>query len=90
MLTGGLTGNIAVTYLGSYGLRWKASVNAGDTLIYITITNASTIQSGTRPPVIGYTRLWQDSIGSRLDEYFEIGPGSKTTQTFFLTDSIRR
>ena len=90
LLTGGLTGNIAVTYLGSYSLKWNASINGGDTLIYIKVTNSSTIQSGTRPPVLGYTRLWQDGVGKRMNECFKSGPGSKTTQTFNLTDTIRR
>jgi RHS repeat-associated protein len=90
LATGGLTGNIAVTYLGSYGLHYKVSQISGDiATVVFTATNSSTIQSATHPPVVGYTEWWSSNIGKPLDNFFESGPASKTTQTFTWTEQIR-
>ena len=43
------------------------------------VNNTSTIQSGIRPPVIGYTDFWQKNIGRPLNKAFESGPMSKTS-----------
>lgn len=53
LLTAGTTGNLAVTYLGSYVLNWQATVNGNLATIVFTVNNSSTIQSATRPPVLG-------------------------------------
>jgi RHS repeat-associated protein len=48
-LTGGRTGNLAVTFLGSYDVHYSISGNT----LSVQITNASTIQSATHPPIVG-------------------------------------
>ena len=89
LITGGLTGNIAVTYLGSYNLQWRAEVKDNSAIIHVTVTNSSTMQSATRPPYIGYWSIWQNSVGKMINEYFSSGWGSKTTQTFNLTETVK-
>ena len=89
LATGGLTGNLAVTYLGSYVLKWTSHVEGDYAVINFTINNSSTMESGTRPPVIGYTNWWKSSIGRWINESFQSGMGSKTTQTFRLTERIK-
>lgn len=90
LLTGGLTGNLAVTYLGSYDLQYNVlSVSGNSALVQFLVTNSSTISSATHPPVIGYTNWWNNNIGKPLDNLFSSGPMSKTTQTFTWTETIR-
>ena len=78
LATGGLTGNLATTYLGSYDLRYSKT----DENLNITVTNYSTIASATHPPVAGYTDWWEKNIGGPLNSYFPSGPMSTTTQIF--------
>ena len=90
LLTGGLTGNLAVTYLGSYTLNWRiTNITKESFSISFMVNNTSTIQSGTRPPVIGYTDFWQKNIGRPLNKAFESGPMSKTSQTFKWTEKVK-
>lgn len=90
LLTGGLTGNLAVTYLGSYTLNWRiTNITKESFFISFMVNNTSTIQSGTRPPVIGYTDFWQKNIGRPLNKAFESGPMSKTSQTFKWTEKVK-
>jgi RHS repeat-associated protein len=92
LFTGGLTGNIAVTYLGSYSLTYKIlSVDEedGTARVHFTVSNSSTIESATHPPVIGYTQWWTNNIGRPLNNYFSSGPLSKTTQTFDWNETIK-
>lgn len=92
LLTGGLTGNLAVTYLGSYGLKYDVTSidpKARTASVTFTAWNASTISSATHPPVIGYTSAWNRFIGKPLDNAFKSGPLSRTTQTFVWTESIK-
>jgi len=61
LLTGGLTGNLAVTFLGSYGATLTAteiSCCAGKAHVKLNIDNSSTAASALRPPVLGYTEWW--------------------------------
>ena len=88
LITAGLTGNLAVTYLGSYQLSWVANLKNGVIEIKFTIKNISSFQSGTRPPYFGYKKFWQNSIGVVLDKCFETGPMSPTQQTFSMTEII--
>ena len=89
LLTFGLTGNLAVTYLGSYSLTWSVvKINGNEATVLFEVKNSSTIQSGTRPPVIGYTSLWQNTAGKVLDNSFSSGALSKTTQQFNWTEKI--
>jgi len=79
--TGGLTGNLAVTYLGSYRLDYSLE---GST-VSMTAYNESKAASALRPPVLGYTRAWNNTAGRALDSLFSSGPMSTTTQTFNMT-----
>jgi hypothetical protein len=89
LLTGGLTGNLAVTYLGSYDLAWSVIKKDGNTAaVLFEITNSSTMQSASRPPIIGYWDIWQNTVGSAINNAFSSGAGSKTTQTFVWTEKI--
>lgn len=60
LITGGLIGNLSVTYLGSYGLNWSVMNKTEDqAFVMLEVTNSSTIESGARPPVLGYTDFWK-------------------------------
>lgn len=90
LATAGQTGNLAVTYLGSYSLTYQVIAIVGNTaLVSFVVNNSSTIESATHPPVIGYTQWWSDNIGQPLNDAFSTGPMSKTTQTFQWTETIR-
>ena len=92
LLTLGTTGNLAVTYLGSYDLQWTVlDVNKANNTakVNFVVTNSSTIQSATHPPLIGYTDWWSNNIGNPLNKVFNTGPLSKTTQTFNWTEIIK-
>lgn len=90
LLTGGLTGNLAVTYLGSYDLKWTATPNADNGTIAVTFSvyNTSTMQSASRPPVLGYLPGWQSTVGSRINAAFQTGWGSMTSQSFNWTETL--
>ena len=89
LTTLGATGNLAVTFLGSYDLQWNViSMNEDSAVVMFTVENSSTIQSATRPPVIGYYRWWQNSVGSWINKVFENGPMSPKTQTFKWTEQL--
>ncbi len=91
LATGGTTGNLAVTYLGSYELNYEIlSVDKSSAVVQFRVYNESTISSGTRPPVIGYTEWWKNNVGRGLNERFLSGPMSKTTQTFIWRERIYR
>ncbi|MDE7109599.1 MAG: hypothetical protein K2O49_06510, partial [Muribaculaceae bacterium] len=85
----GLTGNLAVTYLGSYRLSWRGERLEDSIVIRITVSNTSTIQSASRPPVIGYWPIWRNTIGSWINNCFQTGYFSPTTQIFYMTENIK-
>jgi hypothetical protein len=92
LITFGLTGNLAVTYLGSYRLSHKLITidkGKGTAIIMFTVTNSSTIESGTRPPVFGYTEFWRNTAGKSMNSFFETGPMSKTTQIFQWEETLK-
>jgi hypothetical protein len=92
LATGGLTGNLAVTYLGSYSLHYEVTgINLENQTATVNfhVTNDSTINSATHPPVIGYTQTWNTYIGQPLNNAFATGPMSKTTQNFNWTETIK-
>jgi len=90
LATAGQTGNLAVTYLGSYGLTWNITgISNGTATVQFTATNSSTMQSASRPPILGYTPLWQNTMGSAINNYFSSGWGSRTTQTFNWTETLK-
>ncbi|MFV0290431.1 MAG: RHS repeat-associated core domain-containing protein [Mangrovibacterium sp.] len=91
LLTGGLTGNLAVTYLGSYNLKWTATPNteSGTISVAFSVYNTSTMQSASRPPVLGYLQGWQSTVGSRINSAFQTGWGSMTSQSFNWTETLQ-
>jgi hypothetical protein len=91
LLTGGLTGNLAVTFLGSYYMQWDVSevnLEQGTAQVNFHVQNPSTINSATHPPWIGYTQTWNTYIGQPLNNFFQSGPMSKTTQNFNWTETV--
>jgi RHS repeat-associated protein len=89
LLTGGTTGNLAVTYLGSYDLSY--SVTKG--VLAIHVYNPSTIASATHPPYFGYTPWWNKNIAKPLnnafaDGLFGTGMMSKTEQSFDFHENL--
>jgi hypothetical protein len=84
LFTGGLTGNLAVTYLGSHELSYTETNGT----LNIHVWNYSTVSSATHPPVIGYTNWWDKNIGKPLDNYFSKGPMSQTSQVFDLHQNL--
>lgn len=91
LLTGGVTGNLAVTYLGSH--RVKAEVIGrrpdGGYEVRITATNTSSLQSATRPPVIGYQSWYRDTVGEATSQFSEAtGIGRTTDQTLVWTETV--
>ena len=91
LLTGGLTGNLAVTYLGSYELSYQTTAidcKDGIAQVHFHAHNASTIESATHPPVIGYTQWWNRYIGNPLNNVFSSGPLSRTDQNFDWDETL--
>ena len=91
ILTLGRTGNLAVTYLGGYRLRYwvlNADAYSRTATVSFRVTNSSTVESFTHLPVIGYTGLWHSFVGRPLNSCFSSGPLSPTTQTFNWTETI--
>jgi hypothetical protein len=63
--TAGMTGNLVVTYLGSYSLRvhvTNIACREGTAQAVMYVDNTSSLASGTRPPVIGYTKWYTKYI----------------------------
>ncbi|MFS4430652.1 hypothetical protein [Chryseobacterium sp. S90] len=88
LLTGGLTGNLAVTYLGSYNLEYTAAAYNKSVVVSFHVENSSTMQSASRPPVLGYLPIWQQTAGKLINDKFKTGWGSKTTQSFHWTEVL--
>lgn len=83
LTTGGLTGNLAYTFLGSHQVRMtpiRENADGSVTWRY-TAYNESDIESATHPPVIGYTDWWSDTVGAFVDKVVgDEGPLSPKTQ----------
>jgi RHS repeat-associated protein len=91
LLTFGQTGNLAVTYLGSYELNYyvvAVDEDRGLAEVLINVENESTLASATHPPVIGYTDFWLEVIAPATDNIVPSGPMSRTTQSFWWTETI--
>ncbi|WP_374576105.1 hypothetical protein [Phenylobacterium sp.] len=88
--TGGRVGNLAAAYLGSYPLEYRVlSVNKdGSKAVAFKVANQSTLESATRPPVLGYTGPYKEIVGPALNSLVPTGPLSKTSQTFEWTETI--
>jgi Domain of unknown function (DUF4157) len=91
LLTGGATGNLAATFLGSYSLKYSVSAvscHSGKASIDFHVSNSSTMSSATHPPVIGYTDWWSSYVGEPLDTLFSSGPMSATTQEVDWSETL--
>jgi RHS repeat-associated protein len=92
LLTFGNTGNLGVTFLGSY--KGQVSVvnvsqSTGTAEIEFSIVNNSTIGSATRPPVVGYWDWWQEYVASRITNLADGGgPMSTKTQNFVWRETV--
>lgn len=91
LLTGGFTGNLAVTYLGSH----VAEVTVvgqnpdGSYEVNITVLNKSSLESATRIPKIGYEDWYKDSVGSFWNDVAKnTGFGTTTEQAIIWTETI--
>lgn len=89
LATGGLTGNLAVTFLGSYRMKYTITeITPTKAKVVFVVTNSSSMQSASRPPVIGYLDVWKNTVGKKINESFETGWGSTTTQTITWYEEI--
>lgn len=91
LASAGTTGNLAVTYLGSHSVDAEVvdRYPNGDFEVQIVVTNSSSLQSATRPPVIGYEDWYQDTVGSATDAFSEMtGIGRTTSQTIVWTERV--
>jgi len=94
VFTGGRVGNLAAAYLGSYNLEYNV-IGYDDECggqrraqVEFHVWNTSTIASGTRPPIIGYTQWYQRNVAAPLNRFFSSGPMSPTRQDFTWTEWI--
>ena len=91
LLTFGQTGNLAVTYMGSYDLDYyvtSVNTDSGSAEILFHVANESTLVSATHPPVIGYTDFWEETITPFVNNLVPSGPMSTVTQSFWWTETI--
>jgi RHS repeat-associated protein len=91
LATGGATGNLAVTFLGSYQATVSVSninANSGTASAQVVVRNTSNFASGTRPPVLGYTPAWQQYVAPAVNSFFTTGPGSPTTQSIVMNQTV--
>lgn len=89
LATGGLTGNLAVTFLGSYRMKYTITeITSTKAKVVFVVTNSSSMQSASRPPVIGYLDIWKNTVGKKINDSFESGWGSTTTQTITWYEEI--
>jgi RHS repeat-associated protein len=91
LATLGQTGNLAVTYLGSYGLEYyiaSADPGSGTAEVLFHVSNNSTIASALRPAVIGYTEPWLEYVQPVLNDMISSGPMSDVSQDFWWTETI--
>jgi RHS repeat-associated protein len=94
LATGGQTGNLMFTYLGSHSLWIEVTANDVEkriATVVFTVHNTSTLESGTRPPVIGYQEWYGNTIGNFLNTKVagRTGATSETEQVFQWTQTIK-
>ncbi len=57
--------------------------------VQFTATNSSSLQSATRPPVIGYKDWYMGTVGEATNEFSELtGIGRTTSQTITWTETV--
>jgi len=92
IMTGGMTGNLAVTFLGSYSMRiivTKIDCCKKAAHAFIEVNNSSTAASALRPPLLGYTAWWQENVAPLVNNLFRNGGGSPTSQHVELNEDIK-
>jgi RHS repeat-associated protein len=92
LFTLGLTGNIAVTFLGSYQLTYQVrsvSCKNGIANVHFQVKNVSSIESATRPPVLGYIPFWNQYVGQELNNLFSSGAMSPKVQIFDWDEPLK-
>ena len=58
---------------------WSKSQNSA--VVLLEASNSSTLGSGIRPPIVGYSDWWNNGLGKELNNFAtKIGIMSKTTQ----------
>ncbi|HEY3418118.1 MAG TPA: hypothetical protein VGM23_14670 [Armatimonadota bacterium] len=86
------SGNLAASYLGSYNLNYRVlniDKEKGTAQVRFYVQNYSTLASGTRPPVIGYTKWYRKYIGDKINtSRAHGGPMSQTEQRIRWTETI--
>jgi hypothetical protein len=90
--TVGLSGNLVYTFLGSHSLQFtinSVDIKKRTAIVTLTVHNTSTMQSATRPPIIGYQEWYKNSIGKLTDKLFNSGAGSETEQWIEWTENIK-
>ncbi len=89
LLTGGATGNLAVTYLGSYNLSISASaVTARGAHLTFHVSNSSTLASATHLPLYGIIPGygdWENFVNTLPGDG---GPMSRTTQDIYWSEDV--
>lgn len=89
LATLGNTGNLAATFLGSYRMTYIVTeITKMKAKVKFVVSNSSSMQSASRPPVIGYEPIWTESVGKYINNCFESGWGSMTTQTIIWYEEI--
>jgi hypothetical protein len=81
----------AVTVLGSYGLDfWVHDIDplAQSATITFHVYNTTSLISGTRPPVIGYTAFWSKYVAPIIGSLSQSGATSPVTQDFYWEQPI--
>lgn len=84
-------GNIAFAFLGSHVAKVDVlgQNSDGSWTVRVTVRNETSLQSGTRPPVIGYTDAYKDTIGAAVDSFSaETGIGRTTEQIIEWTETV--
>ena len=94
--TNGLTGNVAMSVVGSFSTHWKVigRDNEGNAIVTITASNPMKFHSFSRPPVDqGYGTFYKQKVSPVLDRLFDEGIGPSNyfaaqSQTFTWTITI--
>lgn len=58
-------------------------------VINFEVHNISSIQSATRPPIIGYEPAWTEGPGKLINDQFKTGPMSPKSQTLMWSSTIK-
>lgn len=86
--TGGLTGNVAQSLLGSYQLAYSLSnvdLDGGTATVNITVTNTWSFGSATRNPISGYSSGYNEN---QRPSWLPPGAMSPSTQTFSWSSTL--